>query len=97
MLYNAWKQAHQDLIETYTKGADCAKAYKRVREALAAIKPRIAEEKQKKLLLCDSIYEQQHEETKGFKSLPEGAKQEDVLRPLELVAKTMAEYDPDKK
>jgi hypothetical protein len=68
-----------------------------VREAIAALKARLSEERHKKLNLCDGMYEQQHDDTKGFRQLPENAKQEDVLRVLEAARTMMAEYDPDRK
>jgi len=98
MLYNAWKQSHADLVEAYGKKGDCARAYQRVRESMAALKARLPEDRRKKLDLCDAIYQQQWDETKSYTAPPPGGKEEDVVRGLTYVGAEMErEYNPDKK
>jgi len=98
LAFKAWRQAHADLVELFTAGKDCRQAYADTLSALAAMKEGTPAARHPKLGLMVAVYEQQHEETKGFTAVPPHGSKELILRQLGVVKDTVeAEYDPDRK
>jgi hypothetical protein len=98
LAFKAWKQSHTDLVDLFTAGKDCKQAYSDILNALSAMKEGIPAARQPKLGLMISVYEQQHEETKGFTAIPPHASKELILKQFGVVKETLeAEYDPDRK
>jgi hypothetical protein len=98
LAFKAWKQSHADLLEAFKSGKDARSAYGDVLGAIAAMKEGLPAARHAKLDLMKAVYEQQHEETKGFTAVPPHGSKELILKQLDVVKETVeTEYDPDRK
>jgi len=98
LAFKAWKQSHADLVEAFKAAKDPRTTYGDVLGALAAMKEGLPAARHAKLDLMRAVYEQQHEETKGFTAVPPHGSKELILKQLDVVKETLeTEYDPDRK
>jgi hypothetical protein len=101
MIYAAWKASHQELTEAWTRNkADGAKAYAKVVECLATLKPRLAADAQNTLQVYLDFYRSRAAETKDFTAAPakEKGTEENVLADLNMLFKQIeAAFSPDRK
>ncbi len=98
LLYKAWQKSHEDLCAAYSARREVKERYQEVAEALAGMKKLLVPKEADRLQVYVAFYEKVHEDTKGFTSPPAGAKDEDVLNDLKIVAAGIAkDFDPARR
>lgn len=96
LLFKAWAQAHEDLVEAYRQKQDCGARYNDVMEALGHMKRPLQGARALKMQTYIDFYVQIHRKTEGFTSLPEKTSAEDIINELKVAAGVVkAEFNPD--
>lgn len=98
IIYKAWEQAHNDLINAYTtKKGSYKKLYDRLKESLALLKKRLPQHEQAKLQIYINEYERIYNATSELTALHKGSTENDILSELKTVGSVISQtYNPDK-
>ncbi len=95
LLYKAWVNSHEELVEAFQKKQKTNLSYEEVRTSLEKISGLLKPKKAEILVVYRNFYARIHEDTAGFTTLPAGAKKEDILNDLRIVfSGIQKELDP---
>ncbi len=98
LMYKAWLKSHDELCAAFQIRKDAKARYDEVREALRELAKRLDAKQADRLQVYVAFYEKILEDTRGFTTLPEGTKDEDVLNDLKIVAAGVAkDFDPARR
>jgi hypothetical protein len=85
LLYKAWVNSHEELVEAFQKKQNTNPSYEEVVTSLEKISGLLKPKKAETLVVYRNFYARIHEDTAGFTTLPAGAKKEDILNDLRIV------------
>lgn len=98
LMFKAWQKSHDELCTAFQAKKDAQARYEEVREALRELAKKVDAKPAERLQVYVTFYEKIHDDTRGFTTLPEGAKDEDVLNDLKIVGAGVAkDFDPARK
>lgn len=98
LMFKAWQQSHEDLCAAWKAKKDAKDRYEEVLAALTELRKGLTKDQANRLQLYVGFYEKIHQDTKGFTTIPEDQKDEDVLNDLKIVsANIVKDFDPSRK
>lgn len=98
LLFKAWQKSHEDLCAAFKARQNVKERYEEVLESLRGMRKHLSAKDGERLQVYIAFYEKIHEDTKGFTSVPQGAKDEDVLNDLRIVSSGIAkDFDPARR